>query len=172
VESDKAFYVNVSSPHSYVQVTKAVGFGTIFDAEPRISIGDVWSNGETSFTFTVSLSTAYDEPVTVDFATVDGTAIAGVDYVATLGTLTFLPGEPTAQTITVEVIDPTYAGWDKYFFIQLSGASSNALIANDTAYGYWYGYYYDYGYYDYGYYDYYYGYGYYDYGYYDYYYGY
>jgi hypothetical protein len=132
-EPDRTFFVNLSTPNSYAEVSKGVGVGTIADDEPRISIGDVWNNGETSFTFTVSLSTAYDEPVTVDFATVEGTAIAGVDYVATFGTLTFAPGAPTTQTITVEVIDPTYAGWDKYFFVQLSGASTNALIATAAA---------------------------------------
>jgi hypothetical protein len=145
-----------------------VGVGTIMDDEPRISIGDVWNYGEATFTFTVSLSTVYDEDVTVDFATMDGTAIAGVDYVATSGTLTFVRNEMTVLMITVEVLDPTSV--DKYFSVHLSGASTNALIANEAAYGYWY---YDYGYYDYGYYDYgYYDYGYYDYGYYDYYYGY
>lgn len=140
VESDKWFFVNVSSPNSYAQVSKVVGYGTIYDAEPRISIGDVWNNGETTFTFTVSLSTAYDQDVTVNFVTVDGTAIAGVDYVAASGTLTFERGE-TTQLITIDVIDPSFAWWDKYFFVQLSGASTNALIANGWAYGFWYGYY-------------------------------
>jgi hypothetical protein len=96
--------------------------------------------------------------VTIDFATADGTAVAGVDYVATLGTLTFAPGE-TTKTITVPVLDPTSMP-DKWFAVQLGGASANAQITSGAATGYWY---YDYGYYDYGY-----GY-YYDYGYYDYY---
>lgn len=147
VDSDKAFYVNVSSPNSYVQVSKGTGVGTILDAEPRISIGDVWNYGETSFTFTVSLSTVYDQDVTVEFTTVDGTAIAGVDYVAGSGSLTFVRNQTTPLTITVEVLDPTYSGWDKYFFVQLSGASTNAIIANEWAYGYWYGYYDSYSYY-------------------------
>ena len=47
--------------------------------EPRISISDVSKkegkrNQPTLFTFTVSLSTAYDQPVTVSFRTVNGTA--------------------------------------------------------------------------------------------------
>lgn len=147
VESDESFYVNVSSPNSYAEVSNGVGVGTIFDAEPRISIGDVWNYGETSFTFTVSLSTVYDEEVTVDFTTVDGTAIAGVDYVASSGSLTFVRNQTTPLTITIEVLAPTYAGWDKYFFVQLSGASTNALIANGWAYGFWYGYYDSYSYY-------------------------
>jgi hypothetical protein len=161
-EPDKTFLVNVSTPNSYAAISKGIGVATINDDEPRISIADAYNYGETLFTFTVSLSAACDQDVTVSFATADGTAVAGADYVATSGTITFKPGEPTTQTITVVVLDPTSAP-DKWFSVQLSGASTNALIVSAAANGYWY---YDYGYYDYGYYDY----GYYDYGYYGYYY--
>jgi len=154
--ADKTFLVSLNTPNSYAGITKDVGVGTIINDEPRISIFDAYNYGETSFTFTVSLSAAYDQDVTVSFATADGTATAGVDYVASSGTLTFAPGE-TSKSITVAVLDTTSA--DKSFSVHLSGASTNALIANEQASGYWY---YDYGYYDYGYYDY----GYYDYGYY------
>ena len=143
---DKTFVVNLSTPNSYAAISKGAGVGTIIDDEPRISIADAYNYGESSFTFIVSLSAAYDQAVTVDFATADSTATAGVDYVTTFGTLTFAPGE-MSQTITVEVIDPT-ATPDKWFTIHLSGASTNALIVNEAAYGYWY---YDPGYYDYGY---------------------
>jgi hypothetical protein len=130
---DRSFFVNISTPNSYAAISKAVGVGTIIDDEPRISIADVYNYGETSFTFTVSLSAAFDQAVTVNFATADGTMIAGVDYVAALGTLTFAPGV-TTQTITIDVLNPTSA--DTYFMVQLSGASSNALFANNVAYGY------------------------------------
>ena len=48
----------------------------------------------------------YDQPVTVNYATADGTGVAGVDYVTTFGTLTFAPGE-TDKTITVELLGAT-----------------------------------------------------------------
>src|SRR4029079_13733705 len=94
----------------------------------------------TSITFTVYLAAPYDQAVTVDFTTVDGVALAGVDYIATSGTLTFNPGE-TMQTITVDLltVDPSF---NKYCFAQLSNPSTNALLVNDWAVGYWY---YDYG---------------------------
>ena len=76
----------------------------------------------------------------INFATADGTAIGGVDYVATSGMLTFARGE-TTKTITVDVLDQT-SMWDKYFSVQLSGISTNALIANESACGYGDGYYY------------------------------
>ena len=143
---DKTFHVNLTTPKSYAELSRGAGVGTIIDDEPRISIGDAYNYGEATFTFTVYLSAAHNGIVTVDFATEDGTAFAGVDYVGIFGTLTFDPTE-MSKTITVDVLDATSAP-DKWFTIHLSGASTNALIANEVAYGYWY---YDYGYYDYGY---------------------
>jgi sugar lactone lactonase YvrE len=54
--------------------------------------------------FTVSLSAPFAEPVTVNYATADGTAVAGTNYTATSGTLTFAPGV-TTQTIRVPILD-------------------------------------------------------------------
>ena len=60
-------------------------------------------NQTTLFTFTVTLSAAYDQAVTMSFRTADGTATTSDnDYVAKTGTLTFAPGE-TTKTITIEV---------------------------------------------------------------------
>ena len=52
--------------------------------------------------FTVSLSAASGQTVTVDYATADQTALSPGDYTATSGTLTFTPGQTTRQ-ITVAV---------------------------------------------------------------------
>ncbi len=53
--------------------------------------------------FTVSLSTASSQSVTVHYATSDGSAKAGVDYTATSGTLTFAPGV-TQMTVLVPIL--------------------------------------------------------------------
>src|SRR5215217_4245430 len=80
----------------------------ILDDEPRISISDVTKaegkKGQTTlFTFTVTLSAAYDQAVTTSFRTANGTATTGNgDYLAKTGTLTFAPGQ-TTKTITIEV---------------------------------------------------------------------
>ena len=72
-----------------------------------ISINDVTvtegNTGTRPATFTVSLSAAYDQPVTVDYATANGTATAGSDYQAASGTLTIAAGQ-TSGTFTVLVI--------------------------------------------------------------------
>src|SRR5262249_23133608 len=110
------------------------GVVTIVDDEPRIAIYDAVNLGEPAFTFTVVLVAPCDAVVTVNFATLDGSAIAGVDYVATSGTLTFAPGE-TTKTITVDVIDTT-VWWNQSFYVQLTNVSANALLSNGQAVGY------------------------------------
>src|SRR5581483_11050014 len=89
----------------------------------------------TPFVFTVSLSVAYDQAVTVTFATADGTAkVSDKDYLAASGTVTFAPGE-TAKTITVSVKRDKKPEPDEWFAVNLSGASSNALVGDPQGIG-------------------------------------
>ena len=64
--------------------------------------------GADNLEFVVSLFSAHTETITVDYATADGTAIAGTDYSGTNGTVQFLPGE-MRKFITVNVLDNTAA---------------------------------------------------------------
>src|SRR5262249_10583586 len=95
-EPDKTFYVNLSNPTNGT-LGKGKGAGTIVnDVSPRtISINDVQASegnsGTTPFVFTVSLSAPSGRPISVDFKTADGTAIAPVDYQPVQGTLQFAP---------------------------------------------------------------------------------
>src|SRR5687768_11444667 len=80
------------------------------------------------FTFTITLSAAYDQAVTMSFRTVDGTARkSDKDYTAKTGTLTFPPGE-TTKTITIEVKGDTKRGTNETFYLDLFGNSSNSLF--------------------------------------------
>ena len=81
----------------------------------------------TTATFTVSLSAPSDLPTTVSYATSDGTGLAGADYTAVSGTLTFNPGQ-TQQTVNVNVaVAPRY-DVSKTFSVRLS-AATGARIA-------------------------------------------
>ncbi len=114
------------------------GYGTIFDNEPAVYISDVskleGKKGTTLFVFTVTLDQVYDQNVTMSFRTLNGTAIAGSDYVAKSGTLTFKPGE-TTKTITIEVNGDKANEQDEYFQVELFGLSSNASFGNIVGYG-------------------------------------
>lgn len=72
-------------------------------------------------------------PVTVNWATADGTATAGQDYVAASGTLTFSPGE-TQKTISVTVSGDVVPEPNETFRVVLSGAV-NASIADGDGLG-------------------------------------
>src|SRR5262249_9158961 len=85
--------------------------------------------GTTNFVFTVTLANPpVNGTVTVDWATANGTATAGSDYVAANGTLSFVQGGPLTQTVTVVVNGDTTAEPNETFFVNLSNASSNAAI--------------------------------------------
>src|SRR6266850_6748423 len=89
----------------------------------------------TLFTFTVTLSAAYDQAVTVSFRTVDGTAkTSDSDYMAKSGTVTFTPGE-TTKTITIEVKGDSKREANETFFLDLFGNSSNSLFTKNRAIG-------------------------------------
>jgi beta-glucosidase len=70
----------------------------------------------------VRLNRAAADPVTVHYATADGTAEAGKDYEAASGTLTFAPGE-TEKTVTVKTIDDGVDEPNETFTLGLSDAN-------------------------------------------------
>jgi len=104
---------------------------------PTLSINNVSTSegngGATPFTFTVKLSEPSTQPTTVDYATANGTAVAGSDYTAASGTLTFNPGV-TTQMITVNVTGDPFCEPDETFTVNLS-SPTNATIADGTGTG-------------------------------------
>jgi hypothetical protein len=130
-ELDESFTVTLQQAKN-ARIADGVGVGTIRDNEPDVSIIRSVPPGTFSVTFSVYLSAAYDQTVTVDYATADGTAIAGEDYTPTSGTLTFAPGE-TVKTITVEYFGGV-SYWD-YFYVNLSNPSANASLGSSYAIG-------------------------------------
>jgi uncharacterized repeat protein (TIGR01451 family) len=114
------------------------GTGTITndDAQPALSIADVsQSEGNVAGTmvFTVTLSGSTSLPVSVQYATANGTATAGSDYTATSGTLTFAPGV-TVQTISVPVTGDITFEPDETFTVTLSNPT-NAVLTRAAATG-------------------------------------
>jgi len=133
-EPNETFAVVLSGARN-ASIRDGTGVVTITDDEPRVRVGDTQGtvvyhlDGSVSgatLHFTVSLAMAYDEPVTVNYATADGTATAGVDYLAVAGTLTFAAGE-TTKTIAVTTT-ANFAGVTRWFSVNLSSASANAQI--------------------------------------------
>ena len=81
-----------------------------------VTEGDV---GTTDAVFTVSLSNATNQPVTLNYGTADRSATAGVDYACASGTLT-IPAGDTSATITVPVLGDLIDEPDETFTVVLS----------------------------------------------------
>jgi hypothetical protein len=134
----KTFTVNLSSP-SGAGLAQGQGTGTIVSSltQPAVSIGGVYvtdvDSGTTPARFWVWLSSGSSLPVTVDYTTVDGTAVAGTDYVAASGTLTFAPGQ-TGQYISVDVLGTANYAPGRTFSVVLSNPQ-NAGIGNQGGTG-------------------------------------
>ncbi len=107
------------------------------DPPPLLTMADVAVNegnsGTTTADFSVRLLAVSELPVTVNFATADGTAVAPTDYVSRSGTLTFAPGE-TVKTISVTVNGDTQREPDETFLLNLS-APVNVVLQNTQSVG-------------------------------------
>jgi Tol biopolymer transport system component/Ca2+-binding RTX toxin-like protein len=136
VEPDETFFVNLTNA-SNTDIAKSQGKGTIKNDDTLISISDatVTEGNGGLFTqnpkavFTVSLSDASKETVTVDFETQSGTASADTDYKPTKGKVIFKPGEKE-KTITVEVKGDKNIENDETFFVNLTNASNANIVDN------------------------------------------
>ncbi len=92
------------------------------------------TSGTTTMPFSVTLSNAYTVPVTVNFQTADGTAVAGTDYTNTSGTLSF-PVGVTVQTISVPILSNAAAVGDKTFTVTLSAPTNGTISGTGQATG-------------------------------------
>ena len=104
---------------------------------PGLSVGDagVAEAENATVDFTVTLSRTVAEAVSVNYATSDVTAMAGEDYTATSGTLTFTAGE-TAKTVSVPVLDDVIDEGHETFTLTLSNAAGgNAWLSGASATG-------------------------------------
>ncbi|MFM6442541.1 MAG: Calx-beta domain-containing protein, partial [Dolichospermum sp.] len=81
--------------------------------------------------YTVTLSQASNQTVSVNYATANGTATAGLDYTATNGTLTFAPGV-TTQVINIPILNDSFNEADETFTLTLS-SPTNAILGAGTA---------------------------------------
>ena len=108
-------------------------------AAPALSINDVslteGNAGTTAFTFTVSLSPVSTNDVSVDVATADDTATSPTDYAAVPTTTLTIPAGQASATFTVQVNGDTTVEPDERFFVNLSGATGGATIADGQGVG-------------------------------------
>ncbi|MFB9414037.1 choice-of-anchor P family protein [Dactylosporangium matsuzakiense] len=100
---------------------------TIAVVVPGLSINDVSVNEAAgNATFTVTLSAPATAPVTVQYATANGTATAGSDYTASSGTVTFAPGQ-TSKPVVVPILQDTTDEPAETYTVALTNANGAAV---------------------------------------------
>ena len=133
LELDEAFTVTLSSPEG-AKLGDAEGIGTITDNDvPGLSVSGGTGTEGGVVDFVVTLAPSGVKTATVSYATSDGTATAGEDYAAMMGTVTFPPGE-TTRTITVPLLEDEVDEAEETFAVTLSNAV-DAMIDSATADG-------------------------------------
>lgn len=137
-EGDETFTVTLSAPEN-ATLGDDTAAGTILDDDddvvrPSVSIGDtsVAENAGPAG-FEVRLSEAATEPVTVAWATADGTAESPADYTGGSGEVVFTPGQTTAL-VSVPVVADALAEGDETFTVTLS-SPENATVGDGVAVG-------------------------------------
>ncbi|MBI3967569.1 MAG: hypothetical protein HY329_18180, partial [Chloroflexi bacterium] len=156
VEPNETFYLDLSlPPNPKAVISQSRGTGTITDDDtvPTLSINNVQTvesnSGTPSAVFTVTQSNIYQEFVTANYATANGSnngAKGGascivsssnndnIDYLTTSGSLTFASGTTSlTQTITVSICGETLKESDETYTVDLTGiTNATATTAQGT----------------------------------------
>lgn len=130
IEQMKAFAVILSDAAGGT-FAKAMGTGVIVDNDtlspvPNITVDDAIVNEGGDAYVVVRLDAASASTVSVDYATGNGSAVVGGDYVAGSGTLTFLPGE-TVKSFRVAAVNDVTPENVEQFFVHLDNAVGGSI---------------------------------------------
>jgi methionine-rich copper-binding protein CopC len=136
VEGLEYFRFNLSSPTNAAigqgsAMVSIVDDDTVVDT-PQVFVRDVVVDekaGTAGFVVMLGGPTGQSSNsiVTVDYATADGTAAAGSDYVARSGTLTFAPGD-SVKTVVVDITDDAVPEGRERFALNLSNAIGATIV--------------------------------------------
>lgn len=128
-EGDETFVVELTDVMN-AELETAQAVGTILDNDelPAVSINDVTVEElAQKMIFTITLSSASGQDVSVDFDTIDDTAIAGSDYTGKSGTLSFPAGTTTALIDVTITLDENRKEDDETFWVELTNPQNANL---------------------------------------------
>ncbi|MBO9998319.1 MAG: tandem-95 repeat protein [Cyanobacteria bacterium SID2] len=132
-EGEETFNVDLTNATTGVEILDDRGVGTIEDNDFGLLIDDVSvtrpTSGTETATFTVSLTSASSNTITVDFETTDDSATEPSDYTATSGTLSFPPGT-TTRTIDVTIKPGSVSSPSPVVNGEIRGSKWNDLNGN------------------------------------------
>ncbi len=141
VENSESLYIELTAPTGGATISSSLSLRRqtiiITDNDEGfflpVTAVSVNENGG-SLQIAVARSGASNGAASVDLATADGTAVAGSDYVAASGTLTWAAGDASDKTIEIAITDDQIDENNESFTVSLSNPTGGlALAANSTA---------------------------------------
>jgi len=150
VESNEIFTVKLSSPQN-VQLTNTSATATIINDDsgavlPQLILNNASTNegndGSSLLQLTGSLSGAFDQDVSFNYVTENGTAVGGEDFVAVNAPQTLtIPAGNTSFQVSITINGDTTVEQDEIFTVklsspqnvQLTNTSATATIINDDS---------------------------------------
>lgn len=124
-EPDETFAVKITDPIN-VTITDNQAVGTIINDDPIPTLSVTANNvvegdaGNRNVTVNFRLSNSTYLPVTANYATANGTAAAGKDYVARSGTISIPAGQQSVVPIQIQIIGDAIKEPNEIFYINLS----------------------------------------------------
>ena len=141
-EDDETFTVALSAPGQTGPGTATIGSpdtGTVTITNDDASVQGTLQFTAATFSaaeadgvivVTVERVNGDDDPVSVEYATSDGSAVAGEDYTAASGTLNWADDDAEPKSFMVTVNDDAMFEDDEAFTLTLSNATGNATIGD------------------------------------------
>ncbi|MDB0047356.1 hypothetical protein N9F21_01900 [Porticoccaceae bacterium] len=135
-ESNETLYLNLSSATAGATIVDSQGVGTINnnDSGPAFYINNVSVSEGGNLTYTITKSGSTASTHNVNYATANGSAVAGSDYTSKSGTLSFTPAQ-TSQTVTVATIEDSAFELAETVLLNLSAATAGATIGDSQGIG-------------------------------------
>jgi hypothetical protein len=130
-EANEPLDPTIGSPNTFIFAFAGVGGEAVFPAARFTSATYSAAESAGSATIGVELTAAPTAPMTVDYATSDGTATAGSDYTASSGTLSFGVGE-TAKTFAVPILDDALVEGDETVNLTLSNPTGGLVLGSPS----------------------------------------
>ena len=139
VEAVESFGLQLFNPSANALIGNNLTFATIIDNDaptgtPVVTINDfVVDEATREASFFITLNRPSTSVVSMNYTTTNGSALAGSDYIATSGSLSFAPGE-TAKTVKVSLVNDSLPELSEAFNLVLSSlVGATTLDAVGTA---------------------------------------
>jgi len=142
-EKDERFRITIEAASANAIVSNGTALGTI-ENDDTISLvtissisvlegnnGELDADGTFSARFRIDVAPPSNQPVTVHYRTVEGTALRSIDYLHNEGTLEIAAGEDRAFVL-VRIRDDQFPEEDETVFMEVSDPSINATFGTDT----------------------------------------